>query len=590
MTERSPTYIGRVRHVLGSTVTIELDASLAGVAPIYRGRLQQVGQIGSLVRIPQGLVDLLGSVSLLGVSDLSGLQEPTQSVQNGNRWLRVELIGEIDRSTGHFYRGVGSYPGLDDPVHFTTNEDLLAVFPESDEQHLQLGRLSASSGVPASLNVDALVLRHSAVVGATGSGKTSAVASILQNLVQGGWMAANIVVIDPHGEYARALGPSASIRGVLGTEEGALNVPFWALPADEVLRVFAGTVGGTTRGRFAEFVTEARRDFVAQCNWLELDPVAITSDTPVPFDLHGVWYRLEYENKATLAEKSDGSTAQVKDPGDPASLRPPQFKPYGPGASPPHQGPYYGVHGKTPERLRLGLLDPRLKFLHRKSMSHEGPDPLASAVQEWLGGTKPISVLDFSGVPSQAADVAVGVVLTLLFELALRSRPGDSEGVGRSHPILIVVEEAHRFLGEDATATTHEAIDRIAREGRKYGVGMMLVSQRPSELPETALSQCGTLIALRLTNAVDQGRIRAALPDAIAGLTAALPSLRTGEAVVSGEAIAVPARVLVDRPTPQPQSEDPSTRVWRREKTLPDLTLALREWRGTYQDEEMKPK
>ena len=243
MADHGSTYIGQVKHVLGSTVTVELDANLAGVAPIYKGNLQLVGQIGSIVRIPQGLVDLVGSVALLGISELAGAQEPSQSVQNGDRWLQVQLLGEVDRSTGRFQRGVGSYPGLDDPVHFTTTDDLLAVFPEPDEKHVRLGLLSASNDVSVCLNLEALVMRHSAVVGATGSGKTSAVASMLQGVVRGGWTAANIVVIDPHGEYARALGNSASVRGVLGTEKNALNVPFWALPSDEILRVFVGSTG-----------------------------------------------------------------------------------------------------------------------------------------------------------------------------------------------------------------------------------------------------------------------------------------------------------------------------------------------------------
>ena len=583
MVEQSPTYIGQVKHVLGSTVTVELDPRLAGVAPIYKGHLQPFGQIGSLVRIPQGLVDLVGAVSLLGISELSGAQEPTQSVQTGNRWLQVQLLGEVDRSTGHFSRGVGSYPGLDDPVHFTTTEDLQAIFPDPDQQHIRLGRLSASENVSVCLNLDALVLRHSAVVGATGSGKTSAVASTLQGLVQGGWEAANIVVVDPHGEYARALGSSASVRGVLESEERALSVPFWALPADEILRVFVGASGGTVTRRFAELVADARLSFVDDCKWLDLDPVAITSDTPVPFDLHEVWYRLEYENNATYGTSNDESTVKIRGRGDAASLTPPEFEPYGPGATPPHQGPYFGSYGNTPGQLRLGLLDPRLRFLHRSPASRKGPDPLIGAVQEWLGGTAPISVLDFSGVPTHAADVAIGTVITLLFELALRSN-AEGPGIGRPNPILFVLEEAHRFLGEQAAATTRVATSRIAREGRKYGVGIMLVSQRPSELPDTALSQCGTMIALRLTNSADQSKIRAALPDAIEGLSAALPSLRTGEAVVSGEATTLPARVLVDRPNPMPQSEDPSTGLWRRQKELPDVTSALQEWRETYQE------
>src|SRR5439155_24549351 len=116
--ERAPTCIGRVRHVLGATVTVALDPDLAGVAPIYRGRLQPVGQIGSLVRIPQGLVDLVATVTLVGIAELSGALAPAESIQRDERWLQVQLLGEIDRGTGRFQRGVGSYPGLDDPVHF----------------------------------------------------------------------------------------------------------------------------------------------------------------------------------------------------------------------------------------------------------------------------------------------------------------------------------------------------------------------------------------------------------------------------------------------------------------------------------------
>ena len=565
MTEQSPTYIGQVKHVLGSTLTVELDESMAGVAPIYKGHLQSVGQIGSLVRIPQGLVDLVGAVSLLGISELSGAQEPTQSVQSGNRWLQVQLLGEVDRGTGSFQRGVGSYPGLDDPVHFTTVEDLLAVFPDLSENHVRLGHLSASSEVSVCLNLDSLVMRHSAIVGATGSGKTSAVTSILQDLVRGGWEAANIVVVDPHGEYARALESSASVRSVLGSGDRALSVPFWALPANEILRAFVRESNPMATRRFAEFVTEARRAFVSDSSWLNLDPAEITSDTPVPFDLNEVWYRLEYENNATYNNRSDESTVQYESKGEASTLTPPQFKPYGPGQTPPNQGQYYNAYGPTPPRLRLGLLDPQLRFLHRTPACLSGPDPMLEAVQEWLGGTQPISVLDFSGVPTEAADIAIGAVMRLIFELAVRSGT-EGLGIGRSQPVLLIVEEAHRFIGEQSTAGTREAVNRIAREGRKYGMGLMLVSQRPSELPDTALSQCGTLIALRLSNAADQGRIRTALPDEIGGLAASLPALRTGEAIVSGEAIALPARVLVDRPSPMPQSEDPSTGLWRQEK------------------------
>jgi DNA helicase HerA-like ATPase len=175
------------------------------------------------------------------------------------------------------------------------------------------------------------------------------------------------------------------------------------------------------------------------------------------------------------------------------------------------------------------------------------------------------------------------VVLNLLFEIAVRSEAG-SKGIGRPSPVLVVLEEAHRYLGDSAVPLASAAANRIAREGRKYGIGLMLVTQRPSELPDTALAQCGTLMALRLTNSQDQGKIRAALPDTVAGLAAALPALRTGEAVISGEAVVLPARTLIDRPDPFPQAEDPPLKPWRDPDSRRDLAAPLAAWRGTYEE------
>jgi hypothetical protein len=146
--------------------------------------------------------------------------------------------------------------------------------------------------------------------------------------------------------------------------------------------------------------------------------------------------------------------------------------------------------------------------------------------------------------------------------------------------VLIVLEEAHRYLSDHAVRITREAANRIAREGRKYGVGLMLVTQRPTELPDTALAQCGTLVALRLSNSDDQSRVRSALPDTIAGLASVLPSLRTGEAIVSGESLILPSRVLLDRPSPPPKADDPSLQRWRDEPSSPNLTTAVARWRG----------
>ena len=583
MPERDPTCIGRVRHVLGATVTVALDPDLAGTAPIYRGRLQSIGQIGSLVRIPQGLVDLVATVSLVGIAELSGTTKPATAVQRDERWLQVQLLGEIDRSTGQFNRGVGAHPGLDDSVHFATPEQLQSVFPLADENFLRLGRLAAAEEVPVCLDASRLVVRHAAVVGSTGSGKTSAVASLLQGFIRGGWRSANIVVIDPHGEYARALAEDASVKSVLSTGEEQLCVPFWALPAAESLRIFAGIAGESTFARrYVECVTNARRQFVERAVWLNVEPTAVTADTPVPFDIRSVWHALDAENKETWQEKGDpGSVCRVTE-GDVSRLQPATFAPYGPGGKPPHKGPYHGVYGTGPDLLRLGLLDRQLEFFQKPAGAVDGCDPLVKVMQGWLGNAQPVSVLDFSGVPSRAADCAIGVVLNLILEVALRCG-ANGPGIGRPSPVLIVLEEAHRYLSESANTLTRVSANRIAREGRKYGVGLLLVTQRPAELPDTALAQCGTLVALRLSNAEDQGTIRAALPDSIAGLAAVLPSLRTGECVVSGEGMILPARVLVDKPNPRPEADDPSLKPWREEPCVPDIAPGLTAWRGTYE-------
>jgi uncharacterized protein len=584
--ELDPTCVGRVRHVLGAQVTVALDSDLAGVAPIYRGQLQSIGQIGSIVRIPQGPVDLIGQVSLLGISELSGRPKPTEITHSGERWLQIELLGELDRGTGRFRRGVGTYPGLDDAVHFSTPDDLRLVFPPPGDDRVRVGRLAAAEDVPISLDAARFVTRHSAIVGSTGSGKTSCVASLLQGFATEGWSAANIVVIDPHGEYSAAFKDHAAIRSVLGTGVNGLRVPYWALPADDILMAFTGSVvGGTTRSNFAALVTSARREFAAAASWLALDPAAVTADTPIPFDIRQVWYQLDFENNETRQVKGDPTTVAEEDPGDPATLTPARFTPYEPGGAAPFKGPIHGSHGAAPERLRLGLLDPRLAFLQEPQGGPSGPDPLVDELANWLGRDRPISILDFSGVPAEASELAIGVILNLLFESAVRSQAGGF-GIGRSRPLLVVLEEAHRYLGDGAVAMARASANRIAREGRKYGVGLMLVTQRPSELPDTALAQCGTLIALRLSNAADQAKIRAALPDSVAGLASVLPSLRTGEAIVTGEALALPARCLVDAPNPFPNAHDPNLQSWRATPSVPDLTAALASWRGTYSTEE----
>lgn len=584
MSVRDPRAIGRVRHVRGATVTVELDESLAGVTPLWEGRLHPIGQVGSLVEIPQGPVKLLAAVTLVGIAELSGVLEPSAAVQVGDRWLQVQLLGEVD-GLGRFQRGVSTYPGLDDPVHFTTPAGLRAIFPSPGTDHVLLGALASAPDVEVALTAQLLVMRHGAIVGSTGSGKTSAVASLLQSFVRDGWTSANVVVVDPHGEYAKALEDSATVRSVLGTGNQMLRVPFWALPAGDILRAFCSREeSATVQNRFAELVTSARRKFVKSASWLQLEPAGVSSDTPVPFDLNEVWHRLDYDNNATYSQAGGKGDAEVAEEGDAASLKPTRFRQYAMGSTAPFKGTAFGMYGTAPDRVRLRLADPRFRFFLEPKGDPGGEDPLPGVIVDWLGNERPLSVLDFSGVPVEATDLAVGLVLQMLFELSVRSR---TRGIGRPRPVLVVLEEAHRYLGDSATTrVAKESANRIAREGRKYGIGLLLVTQRPSELPDTALSQVGTIVALRLTNGADQATVKAALPDAVAGLAEALPALRTGEAIVVGEAVTLPCRVQIIRPHPRPEADDPSLASWRQPPAENDVVDAIARWRGSPAEEE----
>ncbi|MDQ3691415.1 MAG: ATP-binding protein [Chloroflexota bacterium] len=468
---------------------------------------------------------------------------------------------------------------MDDAVHFATAEQLRAVYPQPSETRVRIGRLASATTVPLTLNAKRAVVRHMGIVGSTGAGKSSAAASLVQAFVKGGWPGAKIVIIDPHGEYPAAFDPvSVAVRSVDGVDAQQLAVPYWALPAGDILRALSGISdpGATASARFGELVADARIAFAEDAAWLDLEPAEISADSPIPFEIANVWYQLEYENRATYSQSQGNGEPELDDVGEAAALRPPRFRAPAMGAAAPFKGPRFGLLGTMPDRVRAGLRDERLAFLRRPVIDPGEPDPLPRVMESWLGTDKPISVLDFSGVPAVATDLAVGVILQLLFEAAVR---GGDQGIGRARPVLVVLEEAHRYLLEGPSVRlARESVNRIAREGRKYGIGVTLVTQRPSELPDTALAQLGTIIALRLTNAADQARVRAALPDAVAGLADTLPALRTGEAIVSGEAVELPTRVLIDPPSPPPAAEDPNLASWRVAGEL-DLAETIRRWR-----------
>lgn len=564
--------VGRVVSVTGSRVLVRIAQDIAGLEPIWDGKLHSVGQVGTLMKLPQGGSRLIAIVSSLAVVAASDALADQDSLADA-RQISLELVGEID-GAGVFNRGVSQWPGIDDPVHFVLTEDMATLFPESSASHLALGRVSSNLSVTATADIGKLVSRHSAIVGSTGSGKSSAVASILQSVAKGPWPSASVVLFDAHGEYSSALGGDAKVVDLAMSQEPVL--PYWVLPATEILEIYCPNgVTPLYRELFTERVVEARRSFAGGASWITMPSIEIGADTPVPFDLRDVWFWLDTANRETFSDSAKTMHA-LNAPGDAATLASNEFQPHTPNNSVPYKGSNTGKLGTLPEQLRQRLLDPDFAFLREGDLaSATSADPLPTIVSRLLPITERISVIDTSLVPSRVAQQVVAAILGLLFELAKRR---TRDGLGRDNPILTVVDEAHRYFGVEA-ARARTNLERISREGRKYGVGLMLVTQRPSELPATALSQVGTVIVLRLNNQADQSIVAATMPDGLKNLVEVLPSLRNGEAIVAGEAIALPSRIQIRPPAPWPAGDDPTISAWNKSPKRVDLIQNIFEWR-----------
>jgi DNA helicase HerA-like ATPase len=582
-----PTFLGCVSAVSGASVTVKLAASLASGLAIINGHTYRVGQVGSFVRIPQGYQDLYGVVSEVGATAVPANFAET-SVDTG-RWMKVELAGEAIGAT--FERGLSQHPNINDTVHIVTEADLRRIYGHGGDDQVAIGTLSSAENIVVRLSLDNLVTRHCAVLGSTGSGKSTTVASLLRSIVRpeapaAGSPGARILLLDLHGEYSKALSDVARVFSATPQPgEEPLYVPFWALEAGELLNFVAGGLNDNQEIAFTDKIQELKAARLNASPLPGLDPRSLTVDSPVPFSLKHLWYELiDFETTTFTGPQRDQPAREH--PGDANTLTPPRYTPHAMGAA----GPFVNTAAKGIRRqlnlLRSRLLDRRFDFL-----LHPGPwEPdlngavakdLDELLGQWLGHDRPVTILDLSGVPSTVLERLIGSILRIVYEALFWSREKTEGGILR--PLLVVMEEAHRYLGPDTGDVASAIVKRIAKEGRKYGIGAMLVSQRPAEVDETVLSQCGTLIALRLSNPADRSRVKGALPDNLSGLMDLLPVLRTGEAIIAGEAARLPVRCRVTLPseTHLPRSADPAvTLAWATRRKAEGYDRVVASWRA----------
>lgn len=612
----SSTLIGSVQDVSGTSVSVALVTDTVTGLSFHNGEAYRIGQVGSFVRIPLGYTSLFGLVSQVGAGAApirNGALAP-----EGNQWLRVQLVGERGRE-GRFERGVSQHPTINDAVHIVTESDLRDIYGPGDPiDFVQIGHLASADSIPALVNINKLVTRHSAVVGTTGAGKSTTVAALLTALSNSSaYPSSRILLFDVHGEYGAALADVATVLRIephADRGELALRVPYWALSFDELTRLTFGTLSEEHKALIGDMVAEQKRESFDAAPVAGLTKERISADSPVSFSIHRLWFdlhRREYQTvipvpggaadelEPAFAKDGSGTPLQL---GDAMAVIPPVYrmvKTTGPAAERVQWGPDpIGIRrevGILGSRLR----DPQLQFLF--SPDEWCPD-LAGAVQadldslldRWLGNAKPLTILDLSGIPSSILNDLVGAVLRVVYDALFWAR-NLPEG-GRERPLLCVLEEAHSYLSKGREGFASEAVKRIAKEGRKYGVGMMLVSQRPSEIDSTILSQCGTIFAMRLANDVDRGQVSGAATDNLKGLFDMLPVLRTGDAIIVGEAVSLPIRAMIDSPSKEkrPDSADPQVVVrgdplkdgfegeggWAVSKSTEKYSIVLRQWRS----------
>jgi DNA helicase HerA-like ATPase len=456
--------------------------------------------IGDLVAIPTGPGRVYGTIQALR----KGRRADDRPVMD------IHLLGESGVASPAFRRGISLYPQLDALIHRATAAEVALVYAQPVVASVPIGTLRHDAAIAAWLAVDNLLGKHFAILGSTGSGKSCAVTVILRAILDR-HPEAHILLIDPHDEYGTALGDRAQ-----RLDPGSLELPYWIMTFDELAAVLVPSRDDRGYAEAAILRDTVRRARLAAAG----DETRVTVDTPIPYRLSDL-ERIIEEAMGAL-DKPEGAA------------------------------PYRHLLA----RLRTARADPRYAFMFG---SLHLRDTMAAVLRRLFRiptEGKPVTLIDISAVPMDVVDVVVSLLCRLAFEFGLWSQ---REGMV---PLLVVCEEAHRYVPSDhaqAFEPSRRAIARIAKEGRKYGVSLGLVSQRPAELSATSLSQCGTVIALRMSNERDQAFVRNVLPDGADWMIGALPALGTGEGFVFGEGVSVPVRVRfaelpVDR---QPASQTP---------------------------------
>ncbi|MBA6413322.1 ATP-binding protein [Parahaliea sp. F7430] len=470
------------------------------------------------------------------------------------RWDAIDQKYKFSRSLDHVPEIESTCYVLKD-AHL---EEFMHVISEcGDGKHsLELGSYKLNENARAYVDGNKLFQRHAALLGSTGSGKSWTVASILERSSQ--LPSSNLVVFDLHGEY-KELSYAKQLR-IPGPDEAdvdnepILYLPYWLLNSEEIQSLFVDRSEFSAHNQVVvvqDAITEQKKAFLQASERTDLLQ-SFTLDSPIPYSLDEVIGKLKYLNE----EKVQGSRGLKN-------------------------GPFNGEFSRLLVRMASRLNDRRYGFLFNSPEKYNQYDSLSMIAEKLMGfgnQKQSIKVIDFSEVPADILPVIIGLVARIIYQVQFWTDP-DSR-----RPIAFVCDEAHLYLprkeGNPVERRAVEAFEKIAKEGRKYGVALMIVSQRPSDVSTTILSQCNNIISLRLTNADDQATVRKLLPESLESLLEALPIMDVGEAMIVGDSVLLPSRIKIDPPTEEPLSAtiDFWSR-WQEDVTNADFSLSVENMR-----------
>lgn len=569
--ESDITYLGRIIRVDSISIEVEISDEIPSSAPIINGRLYKIGQIGTFVKIPIGNIAIYGIVSAVSNTPSKIADSEIKQII-GSRFLTIQLIGE-KIGDAEFERGIGTYPTINDEVHLVTEEDLFDIYGEKSKESIEIGKHASSENLSVYVDLHKLILRHCAILGSTGSGKSNTTVSILKAILDD-YIGSRIILVDPHGEYASAF-PEAKVFKI-NDSSNPLYIPFWLMNFDELAYFLVGAKPTDDQRieyrLFRELITKMKKENY-KLKAGEVKPEYITADSPIPFSARKLWYEMNWWINATFKKsaKDDqtSETVEIVGQGDYEKLIAAEFTPYSLNNLAPfkskHQE-FYAYEKKILSRMR----DSRFDFLFHPGDYKDATSTkdLHDLLNDWIGSNEKLIILDLSGVPFEVLDITIGLITRFVYDSMFWGR--NEKYTGKSRPLLLAYEEAHSYLNRnEVNSYSKSAVERVFKEGRKFGVGALIISQRPSEISETILAQIGTFFALRLTNSGDQSIVKASAPDNLNSLIDLLPALRIGEAIVVGESIKIPSRVRIKLNNPRPTSEDPKlVECWSRQHKM----------------------